>query len=158
ERTFQAGLSALRRHEYDQAAVILRGVDRRLLDEKHQADLSRYMSMPEMQMRASAGKQRPAAVTEVAAGAAPGATGAGAAAPDAGTARASDTPSSPDKDLLKTTQAMQDIKFQQLRQQSLEVQREAADRFKAGDTDRALEILQDYATSLNNLQLDPDRV
>src|SRR5262249_13872143 len=64
----------------------------------------------------------------------------------------------PGGDLLKTTQAMQDIKFQYLRQQGLEAQRTAAERFKAGDAERALEILQDYVAELNTVQLDSDRV
>src|SRR5262249_22249105 len=65
---------------------------------------------------------------------------------------------SPEKDLLKQTQAMQDIKFQQLRLDGMNAQRDAADRFKSGDTDGALEALQAYLGKLNEVQLDNDRV
>ncbi|HJT78857.1 MAG TPA: hypothetical protein VJ739_16755, partial [Gemmataceae bacterium] len=66
--------------------------------------------------------------------------------------------SAPDQDVLKITQAMQDVKFQQLRQEGLEVQREAAERFKAGDTSRAIDVLQEYEATLGTTQLDADRV
>src|SRR5262249_26683067 len=72
----------------------------------------------------------------------------------AGVARATDTP---EQEYAKQVQAMQEIKFQQLRDEGLRVQREATERFQAGDTDGALEMLQSYSISLRESNVDPDR-
>jgi len=53
---------------------------------------------------------------------------------------------------------MQQIEFQRLRKEGLDVQREAADRFRTGRTDEALDLLQDYLTSLGEVQLEPGQV
>ena len=45
---------------------------------------------------------------------------------------------------------MQEVKFQKLRADGLQAQSEAMRQFQAGETDRALEILQDYNASLRN--------
>src|SRR5262249_8273668 len=159
-RTFDAGLSALRRKDYAQAGTILRSLDRKLLDEDKQARLKDLLGMAELQpgRLAQAGvltadAKNPGGIPLAPVPVTPGG--------DVGTAHVSDTASPKtdgDSDLLKTAQAMQDIKFQQLRQQGLEAQREAAERCKVGDTDRAPEVVQEYAQSLNNPQLDSDRV
>src|SRR5262249_45350077 len=62
------------------------------------------------------------------------------------------------QDLLKQAQAMQDIAFQKLRHEGLEAQRQAAERFRAGDSAAALEILQEYEAKLSDVRLDTDRV
>jgi type II secretory pathway component GspD/PulD (secretin) len=148
DRTYEAGMSAFRRKDYTQAAAILRAVNPRLLEDDKQARLKNVFSLPEMQ---------PGQVAQVSGQEPP-------PGPGAGTAHVSDLPpaahgkAGPDQDLLKITQAMQDIKFQQLRQQGLEVQREAAERFRSGDTDRAVELLQEYVENLSTTQLDADRV
>src|SRR5439155_291445 len=97
-------------------------------------------------------EMRPSLAVAQASGAAEGASPAVA---DQGSARVSD---SPERELLNQTRALQDVAFQKLRQEGLEVQREAQDRFKSGDTDRALEVLQDYLAKLNDTQLEVDRV
>jgi type II secretory pathway component GspD/PulD (secretin) len=153
-RTYEAGMAAFRRGDHAQASVILRSVNVRLLEEDKQAHLKNIFAMPEMMPNhiAQASGAEPGAVTPLPAAPVP-------AAPvpsGAGVAHATDA--SPEQDLLKTTQAMQDIKFQQLRQQGLEAQREAAERFKTGDTARALTVLQDYVAELSTVQLDSDRV
>jgi type II secretory pathway component GspD/PulD (secretin) len=159
-RTFEAGVSALRRKDYAQAGAILRSLDRKLLDEDKQNRLKDLLGLAELQPGRLAQAGVVTADAKVPSGTPPApvpVTPGG----DVGTAHVSDTvaqKTETSSDLLKTAQAMQDIKFQQLRQQGLEAQREAADRFKTGDTDRALEVLQEYAQSLNNTQLDSDRV
>jgi type II secretory pathway component GspD/PulD (secretin) len=153
DRTFDAGMSAFRRKEYAQAAAILHTLNPRLLDDTKQASLKNVFALPEMQ---------PSQIAQV---------GAQEPGPGAGTAHASDqvpaapgrapvaaTTPAPDQDILKITQAMQDVKFQQLRADGLAVQREAAERFKAGDTARAIDILQEYEAQLSTTQLDADRV
>jgi type II secretory pathway component GspD/PulD (secretin) len=142
DRTYEAGMSALRRRDFPNAALILRTVNPKLLDDEKQARLKNLFALPEMQpshVAQASGQERPVS-------------------PGEGVAHVSDRPASADQDLLKITQAMQDVKFQQLRQQGLEVQREAAERFRTGDTERAVELLQQYAESLSTVQLDSDRI
>src|SRR5439155_17821132 len=61
-------------------------------------------------------------------------------------------------DYLTQVQAMQEVKFQKLREEGLKAQRQSADCFKSGETDRALEILQDYLAGLNETQLGTERL
>jgi type II secretory pathway component GspD/PulD (secretin) len=146
DRTYEAGMSALRRRDLPNAANILRTVNPKLLDDEKQARLKNLFALPEMQpnqVAQTAGQERPPS-------------------PGEGVAHVSDrgpAAGSPgDQDLLKITQAMQDVKFQQLRQEGLRVQQEAAERFRTGDTERAVEVLQEYAANLSTVQLDSDRV
>src|SRR5439155_24382432 len=60
--------------------------------------------------------------------------------------------------LTDKVKAMEDIQFQQMREEGLVVQREAMNRFKAGEQDRALELLQDYIAKVGESRLDPERV
>src|SRR5262249_27319461 len=64
---------------------------------------------------------------------------------------------SPEENFAEQVQAMQDIQFQKLREMALEKQREAGRCF-ASDSDRAIEILEDFLSSLTDSQLDPKRV
>jgi type II secretory pathway component GspD/PulD (secretin) len=139
-RTFDAGLSAFHRHEYPQASTIFRTINPAMLAVDKQKQLGEIMGLPEM---------RTAQVTPAVAQG-PSALGAGA-----GAARATDN--SPEADLLKQTLAMQEIKFQQLREDGRKVMSQATELFQAGDTDRALDLLQDYSMGLRDSQLDPDR-
>ncbi len=141
EHAYDAGLGAFQRRDYTQAAVILQGLDAHLLEPGKQQRLKEMMMTPELCV-ATGMKPAKTAVTQV------GAQGAGVA-------RASDTP---EQDYAKQVQAMQEIKFQQMRDEGLRVQREATERFQAGDTDGALEILQSYSISLRESNVDPDRV
>jgi type II secretory pathway component GspD/PulD (secretin) len=145
DRTFEAGMSAFRRKDYSQAALILRTVDPRLLGEEKQSRMKNLFALPEMQ---------PGHVAQLAAADRPH-------GPDEGMAHVSDQPPTArddHEDLLRITQAMQDIKFQQLRQEGLDVQRRAAECFRTGDTERAVEMLQEYAQNLSTVQLDNDRL
>ena len=53
---------------------------------------------------------------------------------------------------------MQQIKFQAMRKQGLEAMQDATERFQAGSTDRALEILHQYKNQLEDSGLEPERV
>jgi type II secretory pathway component GspD/PulD (secretin) len=64
----------------------------------------------------------------------------------------------PAQSLLDSTVAMRDIKFQQLRAKGLEISREAAERFRKGETDAALEMLRNYLSDLEDQQLTPQQV
>jgi type II secretory pathway component GspD/PulD (secretin) len=147
KRSFDAGVGYFNRRDYAQAASILHAVDLTLLEPDKQARYREIMQTPEM---------RPQALTLVSAK-----TPAGSLP---GTAHASDAAGGPpasaplEESLAQRTRAMQEIKFQQLRTKGLEVQTEALQRFQAGDTDRALELLQDYLARLREAQLEPERL
>jgi type II secretory pathway component GspD/PulD (secretin) len=161
QAAFRAGLSAYSRHDFAQAGNIFRTIDTRLLEPEQKQMLGQIYLTAEMQpgQIAQADLRTPAAGGKAPAPAAPAATprqGPGRPAP-AATIHMSDTPEA-GQDLLKQAQAMQDIAFQKLRAEGLEAQRQAAERFRAGDSAAALEILQEYEGKLGNVQLDTDRV
>src|SRR5439155_3143751 len=54
--------------------------------------------------------------------------------------------------------ALQEIEFQKLRDQGLKAMTEANERMRTGDGDRALEILTQHLSVLDNTQLDAGRV
>src|SRR6266852_4761625 len=55
-------------------------------------------------------------------------------------------------------QALQEVQFQKLRDEGLRVQREAIDRFGAGETDRAIQLLETYLDGLKSAQLEAGRM
>jgi type II secretory pathway component GspD/PulD (secretin)/tetratricopeptide (TPR) repeat protein len=145
-RTFEAGLSSYQRKDYAQAAVIFRSVDSNLLPPDKQAKLRELLLLPEMQG---------SAVTPVVLKPASGSETGKARVGDAvGQARKSPL----EENYAQQVQALQEIQFQKLHAQGLEIQREAIERFQAGETDRALQILQDYLASLQESQLEPQRI
>jgi type II secretory pathway component GspD/PulD (secretin) len=159
-RSFEAGLLAYKNRDYSQASTIFRTLDVSLLDADKQGKLKELMLTPELQ---------PKALTLAAAkvpvpGAARVAGGAGAATattPAVGSAQANDAAPAAvplEQSLAERTKAMQEIRFQKMREEGLSAQREASDRFQAGDTDRALVILQDYLGRLRDGQLEQERV
>ena len=77
--------------------------------------------------------------------------------PDAapGKARATDDPG---VNLLKSTEAMRQIKFQQLRADGLDVQRRAQEKASANQTEAAIDMLQQYLNGLDNEQLEPTQL
>src|SRR5262249_346295 len=55
-------------------------------------------------------------------------------------------------------QALQEIKFQQMRQAGIDAQKQATEAFQARDPDRALDILRDYLNGLDDAHLDPEKL
>jgi type II secretory pathway component GspD/PulD (secretin) len=146
-RSLDAGVNAYYHKDYAQASAILRSIDSGLLSKEKQSRLKELMMVPELQPKAVA---RPAVVVPV------GLT-------DAGKATASDAPgavhpTSPEETFTQQVLAMQEVKFQKLRQEGLEVQRKATEAFRNGETSQALDILQDYLDTLRDAQLEPDRL
>jgi type II secretory pathway component GspD/PulD (secretin)/tetratricopeptide (TPR) repeat protein len=155
---YDAGLDAFQRREYAKAGAIFRTLDSHLLTPDKQARLKELALAPELQ---------PSAVAQV--GAKVSADGAGTSSSPAGKAQATDfvpppstTPvartTAQEADFAKQVQAMHEVKFQKLRADGLEVQREAMKQFQAGDTDRAIEMLQEYVGGLTQADLDSERV
>ena len=56
--------------------------------------------------------------------------------------------------LIKTTEAMRQVKFQQLRKDGLDVQSKAQEKASVGQTAVAIEMLEDYLASLDREQVD----
>ena len=160
-RSFNAVLAAYNRRDYHQAGALLSAIDTKLLDERRQARLREIVNTPEMQpslhgtaIALTGGHEQPQAAGK---GSGPHMNpefnpqpilhtpGSG----EAGKARVSD-----DQSLLARTKAMQEVKFQQLRQRGMDVQTQALERFRIGQTDAALDMLQDYLAELSQEQLE----
>jgi type II secretory pathway component GspD/PulD (secretin) len=153
-RSFDAGMECFRHQQYAQAATIFRGLDPHQLSPERQARLKEIMLVPEMQPTrvVQTGAMKPTFN---------GSAGTAMATDQVGRASVGDMAQprtvSPDADFAKQVLAMQEIQFQKLRNDGLEAQHRAMELYKAGDTDRALELLEDYKGSINKAGLDPDR-
>jgi type II secretory pathway component GspD/PulD (secretin)/tetratricopeptide (TPR) repeat protein len=139
-RMFDAGDSAYKRGDYKQACNIMQAIDFRTLDIKRQKRMNEVMQTAEMQ------PYKGTAIVKV------GGDDGPPAKP--GKAKATDGQS----DYLSQVQAMQEVKFQKLREDGLNAQRQSAEAFKAGETDRALQVLEEYLSRLPESQLDAERV
>jgi type II secretory pathway component GspD/PulD (secretin) len=143
DRMFDAADSAFKRGDYKHASNIMQAIDFRMLDIKRQKRMNEMMQTAEMQPYH---QDKGTAIVKVGGNDNP--------PPTPGKAKATDAPS----DYLSQVQAMQEVKFQKLRDDGLNAQRQSADAFKAGDTDRALQVLDEYLGRLPESQLDAERV
>ncbi len=139
-RTFDEAVVAYQHRDYRRANLILASIDTNKLDERRRGRLREILNTPEMQ---------------------PGARSNGIALTSAyqsegqareGQARATDDPG---QSLLARTRALREVKFQQLRTEGLNVQAQALERFRTGQTDVAVDMLQEYLARLAEEQLDP---
>jgi type II secretory pathway component GspD/PulD (secretin) len=157
-RTFDAAMAAVRRHDFEHASVMLGAIDPRLLDEGRQNRLKEVMMTAEMH---PAARQVALAGGQEAQQAPPAGRGSGSPGelvsppPGAGRARATDNP---EESVLMRTQAMRQVKFQQLRADGLSKQKQAQELFRTGQTDAALELLHDYVAHIDDEQLDPGQL
>ncbi len=171
QRGFDAAYAAYLRRDYAHARKILAYVEPRQLDNERRERLRNMMNTSEMSptgseaTRAVAFNDRPGAgdPSERRGGSPPGAPQAGVGLPlgpvpgartdrstnvsldMTGHDRATDMPK---PSLLETTQAMREIRFQQLRQESIRIQAEAGEKFKLGQTEEAMELLQNHLNEL----------
>jgi type II secretory pathway component GspD/PulD (secretin) len=183
-RGFDAALSAFNRHEHARATAMIAAIDTRLLDAARQVRLREICMTPEMvalsgsAAKASAGVARKAPSTPVvqasatvpaaAAGnsgvvkasattnttQAPAASGSSvtmASATDVGRSHATDAP---DGGLLDIHKQKQLVLMDSLRHKGLDAQREAAEKFRTGQYDEAVAILQSYLDTLEEQQLE----
>jgi type II secretory pathway component GspD/PulD (secretin) len=161
-RAFDEVFQAYRNREYRRASLILASLDTKLLDERRQRQLREILNTPEM-----APSARGAAIALTSAqdvNSKDGNTknvGTPSNPPpmswtpnsgDTGHARATDDPS---QSLLTRTKGMREIKFQQLRTEGLAIQSQALERFRTGQTDVAIDMLEEYLNRLAEEQLDP---
>ncbi len=144
-RTYEAAMEAFHGQEYPQAATILRSIDPQLLTADKQARLKEIMLMPGMQPTAvvQAGLRETGGAPQRESAA--GQPGRAVASDGAHSAPAAGRPVQPEADFAKQVAALQEVKFQKLRADGLQAQSEATRRFQTGETDRALDILQDHS-------------
>ncbi len=162
-RTFDAAVQAYNRGDFNNATIILSNVDSTLLDGSRKERLGQIQMTPQMQPSArtqvvQVTNQDPNAQTLPLPLPLPGdnvgrANASDKAGPalvtplDAGSANATDMG-------LAKTSPMRDVLFQKLRKEGLTAQKDASDRFRTGDPDGALDILQAYERTVDDSVLD----
>jgi type II secretory pathway component GspD/PulD (secretin) len=157
-RSADAGFEAFQRRDYRQAASIFASLNEDFLDPAKRSRLKEISALPEMQPGAFAAPVQAASAPVKL-------NGADFKQPPAdkpGTAQASDFTGGPKEvasaDNFERFKALEEIQFQQLREEGLRAQREAMDRFRAGDAAMAMDILRDYTARLADTRLDPEKV
>jgi type II secretory pathway component GspD/PulD (secretin) len=159
-RTFEAGVAAFVNRNHAQAANVLRSVDVGLLPPDKQAKLKELLASPEMQPGALAHQPAPAAADVPADSAKPGpvepppTTLASQPAANESDSKKETAP----EGYAKQVQALQEVQFQKLRDEGLKAMRDATARFRENDTVQAINILQDYLNSLEEVQFETDRL
>ncbi len=138
EELVRSAIDAARRKEYNLAVNLARQVDADTLTPQMRSRLRELMQTPEMVQVAPA----PAPTTPPPGGVTP----AVAVAPPLPAAN---------NGFAQEVQAMQDVKFQQMREQGLQVQGQATTRFQAGSSDQAIDMLQEYLVQVDDSRLDP---
>jgi type II secretory pathway component GspD/PulD (secretin) len=160
-RACDASFAAFNRHDYAHAARIIAELDVKMLSVDRASRLKEIMMNAEMQPTALAQNGPRTGVARVSdqgnqPGPLPleGPTGTGkATATDLG-----EGAHGPGGDLMARVVGMQEVKFQELHTRARQVQKEAMERFKAGDTDHALEMLTDFVEKLADSGLDQAQV
>jgi type II secretory pathway component GspD/PulD (secretin) len=152
-RTFEAGDQAFKRRDYSGASSIFRTIDVQLLEPAKQARLKEIMQVPEMQ---------PRAIQTAGAVAAPGVATPGAVTDPGPVVGAQPLAPSPEATFAAQVQALQDVRFQELRESSIKTRQQADEMFRAGDTTGALDALQEFLGRLTlqsgSGQMNPDQV
>lgn len=146
-RTFDAALSAFNRKEFDQSKDLIATIMEKQLDKDRLQKLKELMQTPAMQpgesgkislVKGTENKSKPNAnIPEL-----PNGTNKGDTTPD----------------LLEMTNQMREVKFGQMRQQGLDLQRDAMEKFQGGQTDAAIEMLTEYLSELNSNDLEPGKM
>lgn len=165
-RNFDAMVSAFNRREYSQAKLMMGSVNEKLLDADRQGRLKEIITTPGM--LSAVGESIAQTGASLPAGAAPKDTAkssipgeAIAAIPPlpgaAGLTAGGDEPS-PASDALAQAQALRKVKFDRMQQRGLEVQREAAEKFRTGEMDAALDMLSDYVEQVESEGIDQAKV
>src|SRR5262249_42025430 len=145
--TFDAANAAFRRGDYQVAGRLLHAIDVKLLDRERQERMKQMMMCPEMQpgglTPTVAKADGPGTITN------DGTGGARTNVNDAGTSRQAD--------YLKQVEDLREVKFQKMRWQELEAEKQARKLADAGDTEQALDVLERYLQTLPSSGLDPDK-
>jgi type II secretory pathway component GspD/PulD (secretin) len=147
-RTFDEVVLAYDHRDYRRASLILASIDTAKLDERRRVRLREMLNTPEMQANAHGNSIALTGAQNIAR------TGGQAFPSDsqAGQARATDESG---QAMLLRVQGMRKIKVEQLRTEGLKIQAQALERFRTGQTDLAVDMLQEWLARLSEEQLDP---
>jgi type II secretory pathway component GspD/PulD (secretin)/tetratricopeptide (TPR) repeat protein len=167
-RNFDAGLAAYQSKDYGQALVIFQQVDPSLLAADRKGSLKQVMDECTTKTTVAQASSTvpppppPGGILPV---------GAPPQAPNTGVTNAASTgvtglqgpmpkmtaPAEGDS-LAAQVQAMQNIEYQQLRQEGLEVQSKSRQMFERGETDAALDCCEAYLKKVKAAKLDPTSI
>jgi type II secretory pathway component GspD/PulD (secretin) len=170
-RTFDAAERAFNNHDFAFAVGIIDHLDAALLDGKRKERLGQIMNTPQMQPSArggvlaqlSPGNDVPPQLNRLGDGAGrarvtdvpPAAAQVARNDAPEGKATVSDGVST---NILRTTEAMRNIEFQRLRKAGLDLRHDASEKFRTGQTDAALDMLQGYIDEVGQSKLDPNQI
>ena len=147
QHTYEAAESCFKRGDFSQATVLLGNLDPSNLTEQQKERLRELIQTPGMM------NQRRDSVAQASAypdGGPAMQTLSGSPA-DVGRSHASDVqPATQEKDILTENAALRNVLFQKMRADGLKVQNDATEKFRAGDTDQALDVLRTYLENLNS--------
>jgi type II secretory pathway component GspD/PulD (secretin) len=157
-RAFDAAYNAYtRRHDYEQASIIFRGLNPQMLDPVRRDKLKELLMTPELRLashsdrgegRGTRSEGQEARSDSPSSPVSPLAPHPSPLSSDgAGHARASDT--NLEASLLERTRALREVNFQRWRKQSLDIQKQSAEKFRAGQTEEALNQLTDLLAQLD---------
>lgn len=148
-RTFDSAMQAYRRREYNFARNIVKEVDVRLLDPDRQGRLREVLMTPEMHQPA------PSELVQ---------TGH-AGDPQPGHSQATDsvkeqTPSEGKQELtlLETTRAKREVFFQAMEQKGRDVRRQALEKFRTGQAEEAVKLLEEHLHKLATADMEPGQM
>ncbi len=162
-RSYDAALAAYHAKDYAQAQAIFRQVDANLLAADKKMQIREVMlSCSRMEGMAKAAPGAPAPGPDGVMPAAALGTPAGGVAQAGATGitglqgqKPTMTAPAEGDNLAAQIQAMQQIEYQRLRAEGLDVQSKAMYQFERGETDAALETLQGYLKKVKTAKLDP---
>jgi type II secretory pathway component GspD/PulD (secretin) len=143
-RAADAVFAAYYRRDFGQARAILAGVDARMLSPDRQGRLKEIMQTTDMNPPSAQ------AIAQVG--------GFGGPTPQIGEAPGKVTVGDDGGDFASNFRAMEEVKFQQLREECRKTQDDAMKRFRNGEAEVALDMLSDYLNRLSDVQLAPDRL
>jgi type II secretory pathway component GspD/PulD (secretin)/tetratricopeptide (TPR) repeat protein len=154
DKTYETGLIAYQQHKYDQAMALFGQIDESLLPPVKQAALHSMMQNASAQLhpKTAVGTVQSVAFNQQN----PGVTNQ--TVPGVPTVPTPNAPAANDPSLAQQVQALQEIKFQKLRSDSLKAQSDATAKFQRGDIDEAFQQLNDMEAQIRAAGLDASRM
>ncbi|WP_020469063.1 hypothetical protein [Zavarzinella formosa] len=152
-RAFENGMAAFNANNYTSALAIFQQIEPMQLNAKNRAQLSEFMSAAAARQKAAIQENAlvQAGGTDVKPGLPPRQVPQATPSELPGSVP---TPRIGADNLLKQQEALSQVEFQQLRSQGLKVETEATARFGKGETDAALQDLQNFVSKVRATSLD----
>ena len=136
---YQRGLEAYQSHNYEQSLSLFKQIDTTLLPTQKRSSLTTYMATASTAVNKSHNVQQASSSSAVAETSLP---------MDKGGADS----------LLKQQEAMMELQFQKFRSEGLQIESAATARFGKGETDVALQDLNNFIVRVKSSNLDPAKV